>query len=76
MRPWKKQDLGGSMTDPAASMLRLKKWMIERLQGFVDDRVIPDRTPETLEMLRSHGFELDAAMFMKDVPGAPGRSRR
>jgi pilus assembly protein CpaF len=36
----------------------MKQWMVERLQGFVDARTIPDRSPATLEMLRKRFDEL------------------
>jgi pilus assembly protein CpaF len=36
----------------------MKQWMIERLQGFVDERAVPDRSPRTVEMLSKRFVEL------------------
>jgi pilus assembly protein CpaF len=38
--------------------MRLKHWMIERLQGFVEQITIPDRSPKTRETLRARFDEL------------------
>jgi pilus assembly protein CpaF len=46
------------MTDPTGNILRLKQWMVERLQGFVDPHNIPDRSPETRKMLSTRFDEL------------------
>lgn len=42
----------------ANNTVRMKQWMVERLQGYVDPRTIPDRSPETLEMLSKRFVEL------------------
>jgi len=46
------------MTNSAENIIRLKQWMIERLQGFIDPQTIPDRSPETMEMLSKRFVEL------------------
>ena len=46
------------MTNSANNIVRLKQWMVERLQGFVDPQTIPDRTPETMEVLSQRFVEL------------------
>jgi pilus assembly protein CpaF len=46
------------MTESATNIIRLKQWMVERLQGFVDPLRIPDRSPETLRMLSVRFAEL------------------
>jgi pilus assembly protein CpaF len=46
------------MTESPSNIIRLKQWMIERLQGYVDPRHIPDRSPETLRMLSVRFSEL------------------
>ena len=46
------------MTQPISNIVRLKQWMVERLQGFVDPSTIPDRSPETLNMLNARFAEL------------------
>jgi pilus assembly protein CpaF len=46
------------VTESAGNIVRMKQWMIERLQGFVDPRTIPDRSPETLKMLDTRFAEL------------------
>jgi len=46
------------MSESAGSMIHMKQGMIERLQGFVDGRTIPDRSPPTLEMLSTRFVEL------------------
>jgi pilus assembly protein CpaF len=46
------------MANSSANIIRLKNWLIERLQGFVDPRTIPDRSPETRRMLLAHFEEL------------------
>ena len=46
------------MTQPISNIVRLKQWMVERLQGFVDPATIPDRSPETLNMLNARFTEL------------------
>lgn len=30
------------MVEPADNIVRMKRWMVERLQGFVDTRAIPE----------------------------------
>lgn len=42
----------------ANNTVRMKQWMVERLQGYADPRTIPDRSPETLEMLSKRFMEL------------------
>ncbi len=46
------------MAQSESNIIRLKQWLIERLQGFVDPRTIPDRSPQTLEMLSRRFVEL------------------
>jgi pilus assembly protein CpaF len=46
------------MTESTGNVVRLKQWMVERLQGFVDPRTIPDRSPDTLKLLNTRFTEL------------------
>jgi pilus assembly protein CpaF len=46
------------MTEAASNIIRMKQWMVERLQGYVDPLTIPDRSPETLRMLSMRFSEL------------------
>ena len=68
------------MGESAGSMNCIKQWMIERLEGLVDGRVVGTREPcgtrpRFEPRLRCHGFEFDASMFVKDRPGS-GFGRR
>jgi len=49
---------GNLMSEPASNIVRMKQWMIERLQGFVDARTIPDRSVETRNKLYDRFTEL------------------
>jgi pilus assembly protein CpaF len=46
------------MTESVPNIVRLRQWVVERLQGFVDPRVIPDRSPETRKKLSKRFVEL------------------
>jgi pilus assembly protein CpaF len=46
------------MAESSGNIVRLKQWMVERLQGFVDPRTIPDRSPDTLKLLSMRFTEL------------------
>jgi pilus assembly protein CpaF len=46
------------MAESMPNFTRMKQWMVERLQGFVDPLRIPDRSPETQKMLSLRFTEL------------------